>query len=359
MPVAIETVKEQVGLVLAAWGIKPDHVAACVEVMGYADLHGIDSHGCSMLTVYDNWRRQGMLTMDATVSVVKETPVSALLDGGGGLGYYPSVTAMGMAIAKARAQGIAAAGVRNSAHFGAAGYYTRMAALAGMVGFSCTSGSGSYTVPTFGAEPKYSTDPLSFAAPGAEGPPFVLDMATTTVARGRIRNRANEGVPLPTGWATDRQGVPTTDAAIGADGFQLPLGGTPEGASHKGYGLAAMVNILASCMTGASLVTSEGHTRRTPGTMDIGHFFFAIDPALFRPPGAFQADLDSFTGSLRATRPVDPARPVMVAGDPERQHAEKRIVSGIPVGAGLAARIRTIAEAASVPFLLQDALGNH
>lgn len=359
MPVAIETVKEQVGLILAAWGMKPDHVAACVEVMGYADLHGIDSHGCSMLTVYDAWRRQDMLTMDATVQVAKETPSAALLDGGGGLGYYPSVMAMEMAIAKARAHGIAAVGVRNSAHFGAAGYYTRMAALAGVIGFSCTSGSMPRTLPTFGAEPKYSTDPLSFAAPGNRNPPFLLDMATTTVAHGRIRNRANEGTALPPGWATDRQGIPTADAAIGVDGYQLPLGGTPDGASHKGYGLAVMVNILASCMTGASLVTSEGHTRRTPGTMDIGHFFFAIDPALFRDPGAFEADLDAFTDSLRATRPVDPARPVMVAGDPERSTAERRLVSGIPVGAGLADKIRTIAEAASVPFLLQGALGNH
>jgi LDH2 family malate/lactate/ureidoglycolate dehydrogenase len=259
---------------------------------------------------------------------------------------------MGVAIAKARSAGMALVAVRNSAHFGATGYYTEMAAKAGLIGMAGTSASGIQVAPTFGKQARLGTDPWSVAAP-SDGKPFLLDMATTTVAAGRIRNKANEGLPTPPGWVLDDQGRPSTDPLVAKEkgGFLTSLGGSPENSSYKGYGLAAMVNILASCLSGATLITDPQHTKKPQG-MDIGHFFMAIDPDLFREPGAFEADVSRFCDDLRATTPIDPAQPVMVAGDPQWQNADRRLAEGIPVGAGLMRQVRQIAQAAAAPWLL-------
>jgi LDH2 family malate/lactate/ureidoglycolate dehydrogenase len=284
---------------------------------------------------------------------VKETPVSALVDGGGGLGHVPAHFAMSVAIDKAKKVGMAIAAVNNSAHFGATGYYTLMAAKAGLIGMACTSASGIQVAPTFGKQARLGTDPWSFAAPSADGVPFLLDMATTTVAAGRIRNKANEGLPTPDGWVLDSEGRPSNDPLVAREkgGFLTSLGGSPENSSYKGYGLSAMVNILGSCLSGATLITDPMHTKKPQG-MDIGHFFMAIDPGLFRESDDFQTDVATFMAALRTTTPVDPARPVMVAGDPQWKNAETRMANGIPVGAGLMRQVRQIAQAASAPWLL-------
>jgi len=291
--------------------------------------------------------------MDARPVVVKETPVSALVDGGGGLGHVPGHFAMSLAIGKASASGVGVSVVRHSANFGAAGYYSLMAARAGLVGMACTSASGIQVAPTFGKQARLGTDPWSFAAPSADGVPFLLDMATTTVAAGRIRNKANEGLPTPDGWVLDAEGRPSNDPLVAREkgGFLTSLGGSPENSSYKGYGLAVMVNILASCLSGATLITDPMHTKKPVG-QDIGHFFMAIDPGLFREGDDFQADVAAFMGALRSTTPVDPARPVMVAGDPQWRYAEVRMAEGIPVGAGLMGQVRQIAQAAAAPWLL-------
>jgi LDH2 family malate/lactate/ureidoglycolate dehydrogenase len=243
--------------------------------------------------------------------------------------------------------------VKHSAHFGAASYYSLMAAQDGLIGMACTSASGIQVAPTFGKQAKLGTDPWSFAAPSADGVPFLLDMATTTVAAGRVRNKANEGLPAPDGWVLDKDGAPSNDplAAKEKGGFLTSLGGSPENSSYKGYGLAVMVNILASCLSGATLITDPMHTKKPVG-QDIGHFFMAIDPDVFRESGDFQADVATFMAALRGTVPVDPARPVMVAGDPQWRHAETRMANGIPVGSGLLNQVRQIAQAAAAPWLL-------
>ncbi|MDE2516835.1 MAG: Ldh family oxidoreductase, partial [Rhodospirillales bacterium] len=285
--------------------------------------------------------------------ILRETGVSALVDGGGGLGHVPADRAMRTAIAKAQSAGIGVVVVRNSAHFGAVGYYTELAAKAGLIGMGATSASGIQVAPTFGRQPRLGTDPWSFAAPGADDRPFLLDMATTTVAAGKIRNKANENLPCPPGWVLDRDGNPSTDPLVAREkgGSLTSLGGSPENSSYKGYGLAAMVNILSSALSGATLITDPLHTKKPQG-MDIGHFFLALDPALFRDAADFRADVTRFCDDLRATPPVDPTRPVMVAGDPQRAYAAQRMKDGVPVGPGLLGQIRQLAQAASAPWLL-------
>jgi len=159
-------------------------------------------------------------------------------------------------------------------------------------------------------------------------------------------------LPTPPGWLVTADGKPSTDPLeVRKGGFMTPLGGTPDGSSHKGYGLAAMVNILSSALSGATMVTDPVHTKKA-GTMDIGHFMLAIDPGLFREAGEFQADVGSFCDTLRGTKPVDPARPVQVAGDPERRIAAQRRESGIPVGPGLLAKVRDVARHSNAEWIL-------
>jgi LDH2 family malate/lactate/ureidoglycolate dehydrogenase len=353
MPASYANHRAQLKAILVAWGMPDDNAEITADVLAWSDLHGVDSHGISMIPTYDGWRRAGRVRMEAQPSIVSETPVSAVVDGGGGLGHVPSHFGMSAAIAKAKTVGMAAVVVKHSAHFGAAGYFTLMAANAGLIGMACTSASGIQVAPTFGKQARLGTDPWSFAAPSADGVPFLLDMATTTVAAGRIRNKANENLPTPDGWVLDREGRPSNDPLVAREkgGFMTSLGGSPENSSYKGYGLAVMVNILSSCLSGATLITDPQHTKKPVG-MDIGHFFLAIDPAIFRGAGDFESDVTSFMSVLRATTPVDPAQPVMVAGDPQWKIAEKRMQDGIPVGAGLLSQVRQVAQAAAAPWVL-------
>jgi LDH2 family malate/lactate/ureidoglycolate dehydrogenase len=353
MATPLPTHRAQIELILSAWGFSAAATAATADVLAWADLHGIDSHGISMLTMYDDWRRAGRLDPRAEPRILRQSPVSALVDGGGGLGHWPGRFAMQTAIDKAAGIGMAAVAVRNSAHYGACGYYALMAAERGLIGITTTTTSGARVAPTRAAEAKLGTDPWCFAAPGAPGQPFLLDMATTTVAFGKIRNKANEGISCPPGWLLDAQGQPSTDAndAVSRGGFLTPLGGTPEGSSHKGYGLAAMVNILAACLSGATVTPHPAHGK-SPGGMGIGHFFLALDPGLFREAADFRAEVAAFCDLLRAATPADPAQPVLVAGDPERAVAACRGRAGITIAAGLGEKLRAIAAASGAPWLL-------
>jgi LDH2 family malate/lactate/ureidoglycolate dehydrogenase len=354
MPTApYEKHRAQIKAILLAWGMPEDNADATTDILSWADLHGVDSHGMSMIPGYDRLRRSGRAKMDARPKIVRETAVSAVVDAGGGLGHVPARFGMQVAIDKARRSGMAIAAVKNSAHFGATGYYTLMAAKAGFIGMACTSASGIQVAPTFGKQARLGTDPWSFAAPTSDGRPFLLDMATTTVAAGRIRNKANEGLPTPDGWVLDSEGRPSNDPLVARErgGFLTSLGGSPENSSYKGYGLAAMVNILGSCLSGATLITDPMHTKKPQG-MDIGHFFMAINPAIFRDEDEFTADVTQFCNDLRATTPMDPAQPVMVAGDPQWNNAEKRMRDGIPVGPGLLNQVRQIAQACAAPWVL-------
>ncbi|HSU05817.1 MAG TPA: Ldh family oxidoreductase, partial [Acetobacteraceae bacterium] len=345
--------RAQIKSILLAWGMPEQNAEPTAEILSWADLNGVDSHGISLLPGYDRLRRNGRVRMDARPSVIRETAVSALVDGGGGLGHVPARFAMGLAIEKAKQSGMAAVAVRNSAHFGACGFYTLMAANAGLIGMACTSASGIQVAPTFGKEAKLGTDPWSFAAPSADGRPFLLDMATTTVAAGKLRNKQNEGLPAPAGWVLTKDGLPSTDPTEAREkgGFMTSLGGSPENSSYKGYGLAGMVNVLASCLSGATLITDPMHTKKPQGP-DIGHFFLALDPNLFRDTGEFAANVARFCGDLRATTPIDPAQPVMVAGDPQWNFAAQRLRDGIPVLPGLLSQVRQLAQASAAPWLL-------
>jgi len=344
MNLSAEKLSSQVDSIFRAWGMSAPAREACVRLMLAADLRGIDSHGAMMLPLYDELRCEGRLNMKPDVKIVRESPVTALVDGDMSLGHYPADVAMKLAIEKAARSGLAAVAVRNSNHFGAAGVYALQAVERGLVGMAMTNVWNLAIVPTRAAQAMFGTNPIAFAAPAGRNPAFCLDMATSTVAIGKLKLAILHGKPLPRGWALDASGRATEDAgaALGAR-MLTALGGTPELSSHKGYGLAAMVEILCAMLPGAWYAPTRDARHPGEKRFNVGHFFLALDPKAFRAEGEFEDDLDDMLDALRRAKRVDPSQPVLVHGDPERAQMDKRARHGIPVPDALAAQIRALA----------------
>jgi LDH2 family malate/lactate/ureidoglycolate dehydrogenase len=260
---------------------------------------------------------------------------------------------MQLAIVKAKLVGMGAAAVRASNHYGAAGAYAMMAAEQGLIGISTTAVHTPSVVPLWGADATFGTNPIAFAAPAGRNKPFLLDMATSTAAIGKLKLAQMAGKKVPEGWALNAAGRPITDPDEALKDRRLvALGGTRELGGHKGYGLAMMVEILSSTLPGAQFALLR--TRRDPDARhaDVGHFFMAVDPAAFRAPGEFEAELDEMIDSLRATRPADPGRPVLVPGDPEHAERARRLEHGIPLPKNLRELLLGYAEAAGAETLI-------
>lgn len=342
---------EQVLRILAAWGFPADAVEAGADGLSWADLHGIDSHGCVLLPTYEGWLKAGRYEVTAQPQVVRETAVSALIDGGHGLGFLPARTAMRLAIDKARRAGVGVVGVQRSNHFGAAGWYAEMAAQASFIGMATTNTVAASVVPTAACEAKFGTNPIAFAAPSSGARPFLLDMATSTVALGKLMAASYRGKPIPEGWALDPEGRPTTDPALGyKTRLATPLGGTAELSSHKGTGLAAMVEILSGLLTGADSPVEAVAKESARG--NVGHFFLAIDPGLFGDAATFAQRVEGMISALHGARRAQQDVPVLVAGDPEFRQAELRLAEGVPLPESLLVALRQVAVRAGCETLL-------
>jgi len=359
MRVPAKQIREQLVSVLRAWDMSDAHAETTAEMMLETDLRGVDSHGISMLPSYDREFRAGRLNMRPVFTTVREAPSLALIDADASLGHPVSVHAMNLAVDKCRATGVAVVSVVNSHHFGAAGCYARIAAERGVIGMVTSATRGVSLVPTFAAEPVMGTNPLAFAAPARRNPPFQLDMATTTVAAGKVKVHKLNHRPLPPGWVVDGSGQPVTDADEAfkyvferPEGGITPLGGPREAGGHKGYGLAVMVHILGGILAGASFSPIRNRTQKPSDPHNIGHFFLAIDPAAFRPAGAFEDDLDQVIDVLHGAKRADPAQPVLVAGDPEIATKTERLRDGVPIPDDLITQLRAVANTAGVPFVL-------
>ena len=353
MKISADRLRLQAQLILAAWGMPKGYIDHTVSAMIDTDLHGIDSHGIGMLSGYNDWRKTGGIVFDGPITVVSDLPALALVDGGRGLGHPVGTFSMALAIDKAKETGVGAVTVRASNHFGAAGYYARMALEHNLIGIALTGTPGAAVVPTFGKQNMLGTNPIAFAAPTRRNPPFVLDMATSTVAIGKLSVAKRLGLPLPNGWAFDESGNPTNDADTGRAACRLtPLGGSRDLGSHKGYGLGMMVDILSSTLSGADIfcVSREEGSNFVIG--NVGHFFMALDPQALRGDRDFQDELDDLIDIMRATPPVEGGKPVLIAGDPEWEAFEARSSDGIPVSEQLMAEIMEVAAEVDAEFVL-------
>src|SRR5918998_159319 len=347
-----EALHRQFEAIFRAWGFPRDQAASIADVLTEADLLGIDSHGLTLIPLYDEFIRSGMVVTNPDIRVVRDFGATAVIDGGGGFGQAPSLRAMDLAVDKARAFGVGAVAVRNSNHFGAAGIYALRAAEHGFVGLATTAVFKSSIVPTHGREARFGTNPIAFAAPARHNKPFLLDMATSTVALGKFKLYARESKAIPPGWALDDAGQPQTDPNQALlDRLMTPVGGSREMGGHKGYGLAAMVEILSTTLSGATYAPLR---RAGAERNDVGHFHLAMHPEAFRDAGEFESDLDALIDALRTTAPADPAQPVVVAGDPEYAARERRTREGIPVPPSLLSLIQEIAERSGAEFTLAE-----
>lgn len=303
------------------------------DVLLDADLNGISSHGMQRMIRYHKCIRNGMINPAAKLEVIFETPVTAVIDGHDGMGQLIGGRAMEIAIDKARNSGIGIVSVRNSNHYGIAGYYARMAVREGLMGFSCTN-SEAIVVPTFGKKAMIGTNPLAFAMP-AEPYDFCFDAATSVVTRGKLEIYNKEQKPLPIGWAIDENGQDTSDAprvlsniVHKAGGGILPLGGSGEHFSgYKGYGYGIVCEILSAIL---SLGMTSNYCM-TNGKGNICHGFMAINPSYFGDPVEIKKHLSAYLGELRDSPKGEGQERIYTHGEKEASARRERMENGIPV----------------------------
>jgi L-2-hydroxycarboxylate dehydrogenase (NAD+) len=350
IPVRHEKLERFVSLVFQRLGMAVADARITARVLVMADLRGVDSHGVIRLS-WDKWYvkalRDGVINSSPKIRIVNETPATALIDGDGSMGMVVGHQAAELAVEKARQSGVGIVAVRNSRHFGMSAYYAMLALPHDMIGISMTN-AGRQVVPTFGLEAKYGTNPLCLAAPALEEPPFVLDMATTTAAAGKLEVAARIGESIPLGWALDEKSEPTADPRAAQQARKLlPLGSTRDGGSHKGYGLAVMVEILCGVLSGTVACLTP------PATGVRGHFFGAIDISRFRPVQEFKQELDDLLRDLKSTAPEKGRERIYVAGEIEHETALERSVRGIPLHPSTLGYLKELSQQLQVPYDLE------
>jgi L-2-hydroxycarboxylate dehydrogenase (NAD+) len=339
-----------VAQVFVALGTPPDDADICAEVLIASDLRGIESHGVGRLKVYYDRIRAGVQHVKTEIEIVQETETTAVVDGHHGMGAVIATRSMRLAMDKARQYGLGAIAVRNSTHFGIAGYYPLMAAREGMMGLAMTN-ARPVVPPTFGAEPMLGTNPIAFAAPSDMEFPFCFDGATSVVSRGKIEVLARAEEPVPESWVIDTAGKPLTDAKdilrrlARGTALLLPPGGAGEAlGGYKGYDLATVVEILsASLCDGAFMKDLLGFApdgSRRPYM--LGHFFLAIDIEHFIPLEVSKRITGQIMRALQDARKAPGQDRIYVAG--EKEHERQKLVRerGIPVNRNLRRDLQTL-----------------
>jgi LDH2 family malate/lactate/ureidoglycolate dehydrogenase len=329
--------------VLTGIGVPSDDAGVCRDVLIASDLKGIDSHGIGRLKMYYDRIKDGVQRPVTRFEIVKETETTAVVDGNHGMGHVIGVRSMEMAMGKAKEYGLGAVAVRNSTHYGIAGYYAHMAAEKDMVGITFTNARPS-VAPTYGVTPMLGTNPLTFGAPTDEKFPFVIDCATSISQRGKIELYDRAEKATPEGLAIDGEGRPFTDTKRllkeleTGEAALLPMGGATElFGGHKGYGWSTMVEIMcAALQDGAYLKGLWGfdeEMKRVP--YRLGHFFLAADVAHFISPKVFRKIAGDIMRSLRGSKKVAGCPRIYTAGEKEYESEIERQRTGIPVNANL------------------------
>jgi L-2-hydroxycarboxylate dehydrogenase (NAD+) len=340
-------------------GVSPEDAHITADVLVRANLRGIDSHGVARLARYVNGLRDGVMLARPEETIVAQTPTTVTLDAGAGLGQPVSYRAMHMSVQKAQEYGCGFATVRNSNHYGIAGYYAMMALDQDMIGISTTN-AAVLVVPTFGRNAMYGTNPIALAVPAGEERPFVMDMATSTVPRGKLEVYERQEKPLPQGWATDEHGVPTDDAGrvlknllARVGGGLLPLGGAGELLSgHKGYGLALLVDVLCGVLPGAGYAnniypkTPQG--KALPA--NVGHFFGALRVDAFRPLEEFKVTMDDIIQRLKRTSKAEGAERIYIHGEKEYEITQERRANGVILHPKVVEDLKAIAKETNLVY---------
>lgn len=309
-----------------------------------ANLRGVDSHGISRIPMYLDRLRQGLVNSRPEVKVTRVAGAVASVDGDNGMGFIPSHVAMNTACDIAAEMGIGLVGVHRSTHFGMGACYVLRAIERGFISLIFTNSSPAIAM--WGGRTSFlGASPIAAGIPGGTHPPYVMDMAMTVIARGKIRLAAMKGDPIPEGLALDIDGNPTTDAAKAFEGVCLPFGGV------KGSVLATLMDLLSGVLTGASF---GGDVKSLyfdhSGPQNVGHLFFAIRPDLFMSLSDFGARMDEFYARIKALPRAAGVDEIMLPGEPEQRREDQRRRNGIPVTADVIADLTAVGRAVGVTF---------
>ena len=335
------------------YGVPHDDAAICADVLLEADRRGIESHGCNRFKpIYIDRIENGTLLPVTNIEILKETPTTVVMDAHDGMGMVASYRMMEKLIEKARTYGMAGGAIRNSTHYGIAGYWAMMASKEGMIGITGTNARPSIA-PTYGVENMMGTNPLTFALPTDEEFPFCIDCATSTVQRGKIEYYAREGMDTPEGMVITRDGGTMTDsnaileALVSGNAALAPLGGIGDKtAGYKGYGYAAVVEILSAALAGGNYMKAltgrdpEGN----PQMYHLGHFFFVVDPDAFMGRDEFRKTAGDISRALRASQKAPGESEIYTPGQRSFLRWMDRKEKGVPVGKAVQKEILEINE---------------
>ncbi len=331
-------------------GCSNEHADLATNVLLKADLRGIDSHGVARLTGYVRLWEKKRINPTPNIRVVHETASTATVDGDAGLGLVVAPFAMQVAIEKAEQCGSGWVAVKNSNHFGIAGYHALMAVEKDMIGYALTNASP-LVAPTFSSERMLGTNPICYGFPAGKYPPVIIDMATSTAANGKLEIAQREGKDIPEGWVQDKNGGKATNPAdLKSGGSLLPLGSDREHGSHKGFGLSATVDILSAVLSGASygpwappFVAFMDPLPNQPGE-GLGHFLGAMRVDGFRPIDDFKANMDNWIERFKSATPINENQKVIIPGEPEVEAEKERKIKGIPLIDAVVKDLNEVAE---------------
>lgn len=315
-----------------------------------ADVRGVDSHGVARLSGYVRLWEAKRINATPSIKIIHETPSTAVIDGGAGLGLVVAPQAMQTAIDKAKNVGTGWVSVKNSNHFGIAGTYAMMALEHDMVGIAMTNASA-LVAPTFSIERLLGTNPIAVAIPAGKEPAFVADFATTTASNGKLEILQRKNLSAPEGWVQSSDGLPSTNAnELKIGGAVLPLGGDREHGSHKGYALGAIVDIFSAVLSGANygpwvppFPAYVPMPENMPGE-GIGHFFGAMRIDAFRTAEDFKSNMDKWIQRFKSSKTVEGQQRVYIPGDIEREVASERMNNGIPLISAVEADLMQLAD---------------
>jgi len=355
---SFEEMHEFMRLAFIAAGVPPEDAKVCADVLIESDKRGIDSHGVGRLKpIYLDRIKEGIQFTTTNFEVVRETPSTAVIDGHDGMGHVIAVRSMHLAIEKAKKCGLAMVAVRNSTHYGIAGYYALMAAREDMICFTGTNARPSIA-PTFGVENMLGTNPLTIGFPTDEDFPFVIDCATSITQRGKIEHYARINKTMPAGWVIDQKGQAVTDPQIALQGLiagtcaLTPVGGIgDELAGYKGYGWATVVEVLSAALQGGSFlktltgINPDGSHR----PYHLGHWFIAIQIAAFTEPAAFKKTAGEILRQLRASKKAEGHDRIYTAGEKEYLAFLERSRTGIPLNPAVKASLVAARDEWKVP----------
>lgn len=336
--------------IFKAMGCNEAHAILAADVLLKSDLRGIDSHGVARLNGYVRLWEKKRINTSPDIKIVHQTATTATVDGDAGLGLVVAPFAMQVAIEKATQYGSGWVSVRNSNHFGIAGYHALMAVEKDMIGFAMTNASPLVS-PTYSSERLLGTNPMCYAFPAGKYPPVIVDMATSAAANGKLEIAQRLCKQVPEGWIQDKQGNITTDPhALKSGGALLPLGSDAEHGSHKGFGLGATVDILSAVLSGANYgpwvppFVAFLDPPADPVGLGIGHFVGAMRVDGFRPVDEFKAHMDNWIDRFKSSATIDPDQKIIIPGEPEMEAEKHRKINGIPLVDSVLNELNVLAE---------------